>query len=277
MQRGLELSCPSAGALADLLRQAGATDTLLLPQDGSSTAPEPLQAVPLTIRLPLAALETACEVLQVLPGAGLVIRLLQPDEVKAFAAGSSRSEPTRSDPEDATPPADPADEEAALFDPSDAVENPRARRTSSEVPAVGITVLSWTIERLRTDWHTLSIAEKVRIARYGKRPARALVLKSGDNTLVAFLLQNSRITADEVALIAGMGNLDADLLRRLANSTEWTRHTPVTRNLVCHPKLPLPQVKKLLDKLPLDELRRLAKSGRVRASTKQLIVRKIGH
>jgi hypothetical protein len=271
MSESLRLACPSAQALADLLRRAGQTDTLLLPPQ-TGCDPEPLARRDLQLQLPNGTTHTACEVIQVLPEVGIVVRLLDRAAVERFANDSDIHDEAPAQGAQIEAPAQGAQIEAPA---EEAQLAGRQRRISSEVQSSGITPLSWPIERLRTDWHALSQPERIRIARYGKRPARSLVLRTNDKKLMVFLLQNTRITADEVAVMAGMANLDPDLLRRIAASPDWTRHTAVARNLVCNPKLPSQLVRKLVDKLPLDELRRLARSGRVRSSTKQMIMRRV--
>jgi hypothetical protein len=133
--------------------------------------------------------------------------------------------------------------------------------------------LSWPVERLQAEFASLSMADKVRVAKYGKRPARMVVLRLQDKTLHNFVLSNNGVTADEVAALAGMANAEHALLKRICASPEWLRHTGVVRALVCNPRLTLPEVIKLLRHLPTEELRRLTKTGRVRAAVKREIIR----
>jgi hypothetical protein len=72
-----------------------------------------------------------------------------------------------------------------------------------------------------------------------------------------------------------MASLAPALLKRLIANQEWIRHTSIARNLICHPKATLPQVTRLLDKVPQEELRRLTRTGKVRASVKRLIIKKL--
>ena len=53
------------------------------------------------------------------------------------------------------------------------------------------------------------------------------------------------------------------------------RSTEVTRNLICNPKLPLPEVERLLRPLSQDEEAKLSKSGRLRASVRQAILKRL--
>ncbi|MCK5798352.1 MAG: hypothetical protein KAI47_14270, partial [Deltaproteobacteria bacterium] len=142
-------------------------------------------------------------------------------------------------------------------------------------PRPGTTPVSWPIERLQAEWLSLTTPEKIRVARLGKRPARAMIMRMQDKILHAFLLRNPKMGIDEIATMAGMVQLDPTLLRQIAMTQEWIRHTGVARNLVAHPKLPIPLIKKIMPHLSVDELRRLTRSGRVRASVKRLLMKRV--
>jgi hypothetical protein len=135
--------------------------------------------------------------------------------------------------------------------------------------------LSWSIDKLRAGWDELGFADRVRVARYGGRVARMMILRSPEKRLHAHLLSNPKITGDEVAMMASKGGLDPAVLRRISGSHEWLRHKNVVRNLVCNSKLPLPRVKRLLQRLSKEELERLSSSGKVRASVRAAIKRQL--
>jgi len=88
-------------------------------------------------------------------------------------------------------------------------------------------------------------------------------------------LTNPHISTEEIASLAGNAALDPAALRRIAMSTDWLRSAEVVRNLVCNPKLPMPEVERLIRLLSRDELVRLAKSGRARASVKQAVAKRL--
>ena len=102
-----------------------------------------------------------------------------------------------------------------------------------------------------------------------------MILKGHDKMLHNFLLQNPHITADEVGVMASTVSLDPTLLRRIASSPEWARHKVVARNLICHPKMTLPEVTKLSRTLSNDEIRRLTRTGKVRTSVKRVLIKMI--
>lgn len=204
----------------------------------------------LDIKCPGGRVVAEAQLLQVLPALGVVVRLLEPAMVEALVKG-------------ATPAPEPKPPEV------------KRRRPNAGGRPAGSSVLSWSIERLQAEWSNLTQAQRIRLARHGDRPSRALVLRSQDKVLHAFLLKNPKIGADEVAHMAQMVSLDPTVLRQIAASPEWIRHAQVARNLVCHPKLPMPMVQKVVPQLSIDEMRRLTKTGKVRASVKRLLMQRI--
>jgi len=95
------------------------------------------------------------------------------------------------------------------------------------------------------------------------RAARLLLLKDTNKTIQVFVLQNKRITLDEVRYIAGYRQAHPDVLVTIAGNRDWTASPAVVSALVRNPKTPSPTAVKLLDKLPIADVRRLAKSNDV--------------
>jgi hypothetical protein len=185
------------------------------------------------------------EVIQILPDQGLVARLGSLAPAQALLDGTSSAEKSES-----------------LDLPAD------GERT-------GTTVLSWTVEKLQRAWDQLTLADKIRLAKYGDKAARGVILRGQDRSLHFHLLLNNKIAAEEIAAIAALPGQDPNILRRIISNQEWLKHTSVVRSLVCNPRLSIPQVRQLLRYLPADEQRRLAKAGRVRAAIKREIIRNL--
>ncbi len=230
----------------------------------------------LYLRTPAGGIDMPARLLQALDGLGLVVQLLDPASMapltKGVAATSPATPPTVAGGRPEAPP-EPT-KEADTKDDTHEHEVNQAKPSRAALPK-GSTVLSWPIEKLQTEWHQLSMPEKIRVAKHGKRPARLMVMRMQDKTLHAFLLRNPKIGADEIATMAGMVQLDPALLRQIAMTPEWIRHTSIARALISHPKLPTQLIQKLLPSISVDEARRLAKGGYVRASVKRLLMKKV--
>jgi hypothetical protein len=109
----------------------------------------------------------------------------------------------------------------------------------------------------------MSSNEKMQLALKGDRNARQLLLKDVNKGIQPFLLQNPRITIDEIRYIAGYRQVNPDVLVTIAAHRDWGQNQGVLAALVRNPKTPAPTAVKLLDRLPPAELRRLAKSSEV--------------
>ena len=109
----------------------------------------------------------------------------------------------------------------------------------------------------------MTTAEKMRVALHGDRAARLLLLKDPNKTIHLYLLQNKRITIDEVLHIAGHRQANPEALSRIGESREWIQNPSVLAALVANPKTPTRTSIRLMKNLPQSELRRLAKSQAV--------------
>jgi hypothetical protein len=268
----LKASYDSAADLAAHLQEQVEQGALLLrdPQLADDAAGiQQFQEVVLTLRQGVEEVPLEAEVLQVIPSLGLAVRLKQPGAAFVLTHGE---DPAPSP----APPVIAHDAVAAAGDKDAAGEKDAVKPGSTkDLRRRGSGPLSWPFEKLQMEWGNLAVHEKVRVAKYGKRPARGMILKGHDKMLHNFLLQNPHISADEVGVMASMVSLDPTLLRRIASSPEWTRHKVVARNLVCHPKLTLAEVSRLARTLSNEEMRRLTRTGKVRTSVKRVLIKLI--
>jgi hypothetical protein len=121
----------------------------------------------------------------------------------------------------------------------------------------------------------MSVNEKRRAALRGRRDMRLLLIRDKNKTVHPFVLRNPGITLDEVEQIAKMPGVNPDALRMIAGNRDWIRSTTVCRNLVRNPKTPMPDALRLLGKLPMSDLRAMAKSGNVRTPIQQAARKKV--
>ncbi len=274
MPRRLLVRYSTASDLRAHLDEARSRGAILLPLAQAPGDLVPLERLDLLVSAAEASGKLGAELLQVLAGVGLVVRILDHgalDPTTLPLLGTGTANPPRvavdTGKQDAPEQAPPSQQ---LWP----TEDDQASSTKPAGPA-GSSALSWPLEKLTAEWDNLGTAERVRIARYGNRGARGLVLRSSDRTLMAHLLTNPHISTEEVASLAGNAAIDPAALRRIATNSDWLRSAEVTRNLVCNPKLPMPEVERLLRTLPRDELQRLSKSGRARAAVKQAVAKRL--
>lgn len=121
----------------------------------------------------------------------------------------------------------------------------------------------------------LTTNDKYKLALNGTKLERTLLLKDPNKTIQAHIIKNRRITLDEVRYLAGFRQANPDVLKQIAEHREWTQNPRIVSALVGNPKTPATIARKLLAKLPITEVRRLAKSpntpAAVAAAAKKMV------
>lgn len=107
----------------------------------------------------------------------------------------------------------------------------------------------------------MTVAEKMQLALSGSRDERIALLRDNMKTVHIFVLKNPRIGLDEVQAAAKNANLSPDALKMICEHREWSANPTLCTALVRNPKTPLPLALKLLDRVPVSDLRVLAKGG----------------
>ena len=112
----------------------------------------------------------------------------------------------------------------------------------------------------------MSVGERIKLALKGNRDARMILIRDTNRLIQRFVLQNPRLTEDEVVTIARNRNLDVDLLRKIAENKQWPRNYQVRHALVTNPKTPLTSALHFVGTMMERDLRLLAKSKNVSAT-----------
>jgi hypothetical protein len=105
----------------------------------------------------------------------------------------------------------------------------------------------------------MSVTEKMQLALSGDREARAYLLRDTNKALHVYVLRNPRLGLDEVIYAAKMSSLSPEALKLIAEHREWGVNTTVCTALARNPRTPVPLVLKLLPRVPMQELRVIAK------------------
>lgn len=105
----------------------------------------------------------------------------------------------------------------------------------------------------------MTVTEKMQLALSGDREARAYLLRDTNKALHVYVLRNPRLGLDEVIYAAKMSSLSPDALKLIAEHREWGVNTTVCTALARNPRTPVPLVLKLLPRVPMQELRVIAK------------------
>lgn len=127
---------------------------------------------------------------------------------------------------------------------------------------------------LRDKILAMTVPEKMALAKHGDRLARLILLKDPVKAIHIFVIQNPRITIEEIVYIAGFRQTNPEVLNMIATSKEWVQNSRVTAALVRNPKTPGPTAVRLLERLPMSEVRRLARAADVPRAVAQAAKKK---
>ncbi len=109
----------------------------------------------------------------------------------------------------------------------------------------------------------MGIPQKIKLALYGNKSVRTILIRETDRRIPLYVLKNPRITDEEVLEISKNSSLASALFREITNNSAWIKSYAVKLAIVSNPKAPtdvtLPLVKYMQDR----DLRRLAKSKNI--------------
>jgi hypothetical protein len=152
---------------------------------------------------------------------------------------------------------------------AEAIEPLAVEAVSAEVELEGDAVGGAGAGTLYEQIRAMGSTEKLRLALHGDRASRLLLLKDPNKTIQLHILQNKRITIEEVQHIAGNRQANPEALVRIGETREWLQNPSVVLALVSNPKTPSRTAVRLLRSLPQSEIRRIAKSPNVSQSIAQ--------
>ena len=107
----------------------------------------------------------------------------------------------------------------------------------------------------------MSVQQKMQAALSGSREERLALIRDPAKVAHVFVLKNPRIGIDEVLYAAKSPNLAPDAIKLIAEHKEWSVNAAICTALARNPRTPVPIALRLLDRVPIGELRAIAKGG----------------
>jgi hypothetical protein len=119
-------------------------------------------------------------------------------------------------------------------------------------------------EQLQKNLHaliqTMSVFEKVKLARVGNQEARGLLVRDRNKLVAASAVRSPKVTDIEILAFAKARNVCDEVLRIIARNPDWTRSYQVKLALAGNPKTPQQTAVKFLNYLQDRDLRGIMKS-----------------
>lgn len=129
------------------------------------------------------------------------------------------------------------------------------RIESDDVPTERISTLNRILK--------MGMKDRVRLAMKGDREARNILIRDPNRIVAKAVIQNPRITEQEVEKIAAMRSVSEDILREIASDRQWSRSYQIAHNLARNPRTPIANAMNILPRLQSRDLQALAKNKNV--------------
>ena len=97
----------------------------------------------------------------------------------------------------------------------------------------------------------------------GDRESRNILIRDPNRIVSQAVVQNPRITEQEIEKIASMRSVPEDVLRKIANDRQWARSYLIVHNLARNPRTPVASRMNILSRLQLRDLAALSKNKNI--------------
>ncbi|MEP6946952.1 MAG: hypothetical protein ABJA02_13605 [Acidobacteriota bacterium] len=109
----------------------------------------------------------------------------------------------------------------------------------------------------------MGVKDRVRLGMKGDREARNILVRDPNKLVSSAVINNPRITDQEIENVAAMRTLSEDVLRQIAASRQWSRSYGVQHNLARNPRTPIASAMTIMSRLQLRDLTALSKNRNV--------------
>jgi hypothetical protein len=97
----------------------------------------------------------------------------------------------------------------------------------------------------------------------GDREARGILIRDSNKVVCSAVINNPRITEQEIENIAAMRTVSDEALRIIALNRSWARSYPIIHNLARNPRTPIPTVMNILNRIRTKDLEQLSQNRNV--------------
>ncbi len=127
----------------------------------------------------------------------------------------------------------------------------------------------------------MSVKDRVKLAMKGDREARGILIRDSNKIVATGVINNPRITDQEVENIAAMRTVSDEVLRLIAHNRAWARSYPIIHNLARNPRTPIATAISIMPRIQTRDLQNISQnrnvSEAVRRQAQRLIATRSGH
>lgn len=121
----------------------------------------------------------------------------------------------------------------------------------------------------------MNMRDRMKLAMKGNREARNILIRDPNKIISTAVIQNPKITEQEVEKIANMRTVNADVLRMIAINRKWARNYKIVHTLCLNPRSPLANVMSFLPRLQMMDLKAIPSNKNVPEAVRKHALRLI--
>ncbi|HSE34344.1 MAG TPA: hypothetical protein VLA93_22410, partial [Pyrinomonadaceae bacterium] len=122
----------------------------------------------------------------------------------------------------------------------------------------------------------MNTRDRMKLAMKGDREARTILVRDSNRIVSTGVINNPRITEQEVESIAAMRTVSDEVLRLIAMNRAWARAYPIIHNLARNPRTPIPTIMNILPRIRTKDLKNLSLNRNVSEVVRRQAVRLAG-
>ncbi len=119
----------------------------------------------------------------------------------------------------------------------------------------------------------MGVKDRVKLGMKGDREARNILIRDPNRLVSSAVVNNPRITEQEVETIAAMRSITEEILRQIATNRQWSRSYGVMHALARNPRTPMANAVTIMSRLQLRDLIALSKNRNVSDAVRRQALR----
>jgi hypothetical protein len=109
----------------------------------------------------------------------------------------------------------------------------------------------------------MNTKDRMKLAMKGDREARGILVRDSNKVVCSAVVNNPRITEQEIEKIAAMRTVAAEVLRIISMNRTWARSYLIIHNLARNPRTPIPTAMNILPRIRTKDLQTLMQNKNV--------------
>jgi regulator of extracellular matrix RemA (YlzA/DUF370 family) len=119
----------------------------------------------------------------------------------------------------------------------------------------------------------MNARDRMKLAMKGDREARSILIRDSNKVVATAVINNPRVTEQEVENIAAMRTVAEEVLRLIPRNRAWARSYTIIHNLARNPRSPIPTVVGILPRIRTKDLQHLSQNRNVSEGVRRQAMR----